>query len=68
MAQRPKHTTHDVEAVITEAESHGWTFTMDNHKFKGKCGCGKHSHTITQGKLPWRSGRNLRSQLMICWR
>lgn len=62
---RPKHNTSDVEVVIAEAEAHGWTFDYDlkSQRFKGYCGCGEHTHFVAQGKVPWRTSRNLRSQL-----
>ena len=69
VAKRARHDNNEIEAVLSEAEAHGWVFTLDRLKFKGKCACGKHTHTVGQGKrVPNRSAKNLRTQLTACWR
>lgn len=67
MASRPRHSDAGIEAVISEAETHGWTFTFKNSKFHARCGCGKHTQAIQNGGRPAdRAARNFRSQLMQC--
>jgi hypothetical protein len=65
---RLKHQDGAIEALLVEAETHGWTFTFENMKFKGRCGCGNHQHVVSQGKQQWRTAKNMRSQIMVCWR
>lgn len=64
---RPRHKDDLIEAVLREAEARGWTFTVSNTKFKGRCGCGKHQHVVNSGAKHNRTAKNLRSQLMTCW-
>ena len=65
--RRPKHANDEVERVLQEAENRGWVFVLDGTKFKGKCRCGSHAHTIMQGAKPaHRTAANLRSQLSVC--
>lgn len=67
-AKRRKLYHSAMEAVVAESELHGWTWTYENNKFKGKCGCGSHMFSIRDGNahLEPRAPKNLRSTLSAC--
>ena len=45
-APRLRHPDKDIEAVLTQAEAHGWTFLPGKKYWKGRCGCGDHLKSV----------------------
>jgi hypothetical protein len=41
---RPRHPDKDIEAVLREAEAHGWRVERNKGYYKAKCPCGRHAN------------------------
>jgi hypothetical protein len=44
--KRPGHPRKDLEAMMREAEAHGWTFDRRRKAYQGFCSCGVHTETV----------------------
>lgn len=70
MGERPKHPTKELEAILKEAESRGWSFTKGKRYYKGRCSCeGKHLHTVKLTPSDPKYPLNLRKWFeRNCWK
>lgn len=67
---RPKHPVKELEALLREAESKGWSVDKGKGYFRLRCPCGKHQTWVhlTPSNPHYEQEKRKKLQGTGCWR
>ena len=67
---RQRHQDKDIEAVLREAEEHGWKVDRKKGYYKAKCPCGQHANwsiKLTPSNPNYAKRLRVWFQQQSCW-
>jgi hypothetical protein len=68
-SKRPRHPKKELEQLLRDVESHGWTVAKGQGYYRARCPCGAHQRSVQLSPSNPLAERNLRAWFtrQTCW-